>query len=132
MAEGAPGAGQDGAPGVIASLRSLAANALGIAQTRLQLLSNELEEERVRTLQLVVLGAVALFCAAIGLILVTTWIVIAFWDQYRLLTVGVLAVVYFLGAAWALLALKSKAAQRSKLFSASLAELGRDRDLLNS
>jgi len=132
MAEGAPGGGQDGAPGVIASLRALAANAIGIAQTRLQLLSNELEEERARTLQLVVLGAVAMFCAAIGLILVTAWIIIALWDQYRLLTVAVLAGLYMLGAALALRALKAKAAQRSKLFSASLGELGRDRDLLGS
>lgn len=132
MAQRDPGAEQERAPGVIASLRVLAANAIGIAQTRLQLFSNELEEERIRTLQIVVLGAVALFCAGIGLLLVTTWIVIALWDQHRLLTVAVLAGLYFVAAGLAWRALRAKAAQRPKLFSTSLAELGRDRDLLGS
>jgi len=132
MGERDPGAGQEGAPGVIASLRQLAVNALGIVQVRLQLLANELEEERVRSLQIIVLGAVALFCAAIGLLLVTAWIVIALWEQHRLLTVAVLAGLYFAAAAFALHSLKTKAAQRPKLFSTSLAELRRDRDLLDS
>jgi len=46
--------------------------------------------------------------------------------------VAVLAGLYFLAAVLAWRALKAKAAQRSKLFSASIAELGRDRDLLGS
>jgi uncharacterized membrane protein YqjE len=116
----------------LASLRGLAASAVAIAQTRLQLLGNELEEQGIRSLQLMVLGAVAFFCAATGILLVTAWIVIAFWDEHRLLTVGVAALVYFAGCAGALLALKARAAARPKLFQASLAELRRDRDFLQS
>lgn len=119
-------------PGVLASLRGLAATALAIAQARLQLVSNELEEQGVRALQMLVLGAIALFCAATGVLLLTAWIVIALWDQYRLVTVGVLALLYFAGCALALRALKTRAAARPKLFASSLAELKRDRDLLQS
>lgn len=126
--------GSDGdrpsSPGIIASLRGLIETALAIAQTRLQLLSNELEEQGIRGLQLLALGAIALFCAATGILLLTAWLVIALWDQYRLLTVGILALVYFAGCALALRTLKAKAAERPKLFAASLAELQRDRDLL--
>ena len=118
--------------GVLASLRGLAATGLAIAQTRLQLLANELEEQGIRGMQMLALGAVALFCAASGVLLLTAWIVIALWDQYRLLTVGVLALLYFGGSAAALYALKTKAAQRPRLFAASLAELQQDRDLLRS
>lgn len=117
-------------PGLLASLRGLTAAALAIAQARLQLLSNELQEQGVRGLQMLALGAIALFCAATGVLLLTAWIVIALWDQYRLLTIGVLALIYFAGCAAALRVLKAKAAERPKLFAASLAELQRDRDLL--
>jgi len=133
MAERDPGAGaQAGPPGVIASLRGLAANATGIVQARLQLLANELEEERARTLQLIVYGAIALFCAGVGILLLSAWIVVAFWDQYRLVTLAALAVAYFAGCVLALRALRARAAVRPKLFSTSLAELKRDKDLLQS
>ena len=118
------------APGVLASLRGLAATALAIVQTRLELAANELEEQGVRGVQMLALGAIALFCAASGVLLVTVWIVIALWDHYRLFTVAVLALVYFAGCALALRALKARAAERPKLFAATLAELQRDRDLL--
>ena len=132
MRGGGAGAEDGSAPGILASVRGLAATALVIVQTRLQLLANELEEQRIHGLQLLVLGAIALFCAATGILLLTAWIVIALWDQYRLLTVGVLALVYFAGCAAALHMLKRRAAQRPKLFAASLGELKRDRDLLRS
>ena len=131
MAISDPGAAGP-APGVIASLRSLAANAVGIIRTRLELFANEFEEERIRTLQIILLGAVAFFCAAVGVLLVTTWIVVALWDQYRLITLAVLALAYLIVAAIVVVKLKSKTAERPKLFATSLAELTRDRDLLKS
>jgi uncharacterized membrane protein YqjE len=117
-------------PGILASLRGLTATALAIAQSRLRLVANELEEQGVRGLQMLALGAIALFCAATGILLLTAWLVIALWDHYRLLTVGVLALIYFAGCVAALRVLRIKAAERPKLFAASLAELQRDRDLL--
>ena len=121
-----------GTPGIIASLRRLARNAVGIIQTRLELLANELEEQRVRTLQIVVLGAIASFCAALGVMLLTAWVVVALWEQHRLATLAVLALLYFVASGVALWMLKAKARERPKLFSTSLAELRRDRDLLDS
>lgn len=131
MASSDPGAAGP-APGVIGSLRSLAANAVAIVHTRLELLANEVEEERVRTLRILLLAVIALFCAAVGVLLITTWIVVALWEQYRLVTLATLAFIYLLIAGIALRMLMAKAAQRPKLFSTSLAELARDRDLLKS
>ena len=131
MAISDPGAAGP-APGVIGSLRSLAANAVGIVRTRLELLANEFEEERVRTLQIILLAAIALFCAAMGVLLLTTWIVVVLWDQYRLVTIAVLGFAYLIAAAIVVLKLKTKTAERPKLFATSLAELTRDRDLLKS
>jgi len=131
MAERDPGAGaQRAAPGVIASLRSLAANVAAIAQARLQLLANELEEQRVRTVQILVLGAIAFFCALIAALLASVWIVVALWDHYRLATLAILILVYGVAGVLAFRSMKSKVAGRPKLFSASLGELQRDRDAL--
>jgi len=132
MASRGPTESPEGAPGIIASLRQLAATGVGILRTRLELLANELEEERVRTLQIAVLGIFALFCGCVAFLLATAWIVIALWDQYRLMTLGALTLAYLGGAVFALLALRRKVAQRPKLFSTSLAELRRDQDLLRS
>jgi uncharacterized membrane protein YqjE len=115
---------------VLASVRGLAATGLALVQTRLRLAANELEEQGIYGLQLLALGALALFFSATGVLLLTAWIVIALWDHYRLLTVAALALAYFAAAAFALRALKVRAAQRPKLFAASLAELERDRELL--
>lgn len=126
-------AGSGGAsPGVIGSLRGLAATAVGIARTRLQLIANELEEQRIRALQMVFLAALALFCGAMTLLLITVFIVVALWDQHRLWTLGVLAAAYCIGLVVTVSMLKSRAAQRPKAFSASLAELARDEDALRS
>jgi uncharacterized membrane protein YqjE len=118
--------------GVLASLRGFAATAIAITHTRLQLLASELEEQRIRAVHLVILGAVAFFCGAVGVLLVSAWIVIALWDQYRLLTLGLLAAAYFVGCAVALLRLKARLLERPRLFASSLAELRRDEELLRS
>ena len=132
MSEGAPGAERRASSGVLASLRGLVASVIAITHTRLQLLANELEEQRIRALHMVILGAVAFFCGAVGLLLLSAWIVIALWDQYRLLTLGVLAVAYFAGCAVALSRLKSHLHDRPRLFASSLTELRRDEELLRS
>lgn len=131
MARGEASSG-DTSPGVIGSLRGLAATAVGVARTRLQLLANELEEQRIRALEMVVLGAVALFCGAMALLLITAFIVIALWDQHRLWALGGLTVLYGVGCIAALSVLKGRASGRPKAFSASLAELARDEEALRS
>lgn len=130
MARAQAESGRTSPPGVLASLRAFAATSVGIARTRLQLLANDLEEQRARVLHLVVLGAIALFCGTLAVLLASAWIVIALWDQYRLWTLGFLAAIYAGGCLLALSVMKSKAAQRPQLFSASLAELRRDEDTL--
>jgi uncharacterized membrane protein YqjE len=132
MSDGAHSAGTRTSPGVLASLRGLVATAIAITHTRLQLLANDLEEQRIRTLNMIVLAAVAFFCGSVGILLVSAWLVIALWDDYRLLTLGVLAAGYFAACAVALIRLKSRLLERPRVFASSLAELRRDEELLRS
>jgi len=113
-------------------LKVLAATLLAIAHTRLELLSTELEEERVRLSSMLVWTLVALFCAGLGVVLATLFVVLALWDTHRLLALGIPAILFLLGAALAWLVVRGKARAKPRLFAASLTELSRDRKELTS
>ena len=113
------------------SLKRLASTLLAIIQTRLELLSSEMEEERLRIGQLLLYGSVALFFFGLAIMLLTVLIVVVFWDSNRLLVLGCFAVLYFVAGLLAWNASRRVAQEKSKLFSASLAELADDRDQLS-
>jgi len=55
-----------------------------------------------------------------------------FWDDHRLAVTGVLSVIFFALGLLMVMLLRSKAQSKSRLFSASLAELSRDREQLGA
>lgn len=118
------------ATGLFASLRNLAVTLTAVAQTRLELLANEVEEEKLRFGQLLLFGSVALFCLAVGSVFLAIFVTVLLWDSHRLLVLGGLAVLFFsLGGAAAVM-FRARASAGSRLFAASLAELGKDRQQL--
>jgi uncharacterized membrane protein YqjE len=114
------------ATGLLESLKRLAGTSLAIVQTRLELLSNELEEERLRIRQLLFYGSVALFLFGMATLLLTVFIVVLFWDSYRLQVLGGLTVLFLCAGLLAWNALLRAKRERPRLFSASLAELADD------
>lgn len=108
----------------------MAGTLLAIFQTRLELLSNEIEEERLRVGQMLLYGSVALFLFGLSIMLLTVFIVVLFWDSHRLLVLGGLSALFFIAGLLVLNTLRRVACEKSKLFSASLAELANDRDRL--
>jgi uncharacterized membrane protein YqjE len=116
--------------GLMESLERLAGTLLAIFQTRLELLSNEMEEERVRIEQMLLYGSVALFFFGLAIMLLTAFIVVLFWDSHRLLVLGGFTALFFVAGLLVLNELRRVAREKSKLFSASLAELADDRDRL--
>lgn len=115
--------------GLINSIKTLTDTLLGIAQTRLELLAVDLEEDRLRMMRLAFLSLFMLFFFFLGLILITLLIIIAFWEQYQLLTIGLIAALYFIlaGALAIYLMRQLKGKSRPKLFAASLSEIIKDR-----
>ena len=116
--------------GLMESLKRLLCTLTSIVSTRLELLANELQEERLRLTQMLLFALFALFCFGMGLLLLTIFIVVLFWDDHRLAVVGGLTVLFFALTALTAQSLRNKAQARPKLFSASLAELARDREHL--
>ena len=115
--------------GLLDSLKRLAENFLAIGQTRIQLLSNEVEEERLRIQQILIYGCVALFFFGLGIIALMAFIVMLFWDNH-LVVMGSLTALCFIIAFVIWNTLRRLGKEKSKLFSASLAELSKDRDRL--
>ena|SRR3989338_6253031 len=118
--------------GLMGSIRQLLSTVTSIASTRLELLANEVQEERLHLTQMLLFTLFALFCFGVGILLLTAFIVVLFWDDHRLAVLGALSALFFaLGALTAML-LRSKAQAKPRLFSASLAELSKDRAQLNA
>lgn len=120
------------ATGLFASVRTLLDTLLGTAQTRIELLVNELEEERLRMIRLLFYSLLMLFFLCMGVVLVTFLIVAVFWDTHRLLAIGIATVLYLAVAAWLTSCVMQMAKHRPRLFAASLAEIAKDRAAMES
>lgn len=118
--------------GLFESLRGLAASLVAISHTRLDLLSTDLEDEWERLISLLVTMLVALFCLGIGVILTTVLIVAAFWSSYRLSVLTGLTVLFLAAGAISWTRAVRQRTNRPRLFSASMAELAKDHQQLNT
>lgn len=117
---------------MLVSVRRMLSTLTSIASTRLELLANELQEERLRLMQMLLFVFFALFCFGMGMLLLIAFILMLFWDDHRLAVLGTLSILFFaIGAIFALL-LRVRTQAKSRLFSVSLAELARDREQLKS
>lgn len=118
--------------GLFASLRRLLATALEIAQVRLALLGTEVELEKRRLFDALLWGAFALLVLGIGIVMLCGFVILLFWDAYRLPAVGSLAFLLLAGG----VILLQKARQRLRtplgMFSANIDELKRDCDALTT
>ena len=115
---------------IIETISRLAANFLALLQTRLELLSVELEEESLRLFTYLICALAAMFCLGIAILLGILLIVVIYWDTHR---VGVLvSLIAAFGLASVLLALWVRDSYRRKprLLAHTLNELGSDVDSL--
>lgn len=122
----------DAPPSLLSSVRSVLAGLVEIGHTRLQLAGTELEEERLRIAQLLLHATAALFFVGLGLVLFALWLVLVFWDEHRLLVLGVEAGVALAAGAVFAAVWRHKARTKPRFLGATLTELQRDRDALQS
>lgn len=114
------------------SLRTRLDTLLGTVQTRLGLLTVELQEEKLRLARLLFMTVLTALFLGFAAVFAAIWVTVALWDSHRLLALGLSTGLFLiLGVAAATVAARTVAAG-SQLFAASLAELGKDRDALKS
>ncbi len=117
--------------GLMESLKRMVDTLLAIIRTRLELLSAEIEEERVRVGQLLLYGALAFFFFAMSVLLLTFLVVAVFWDKHLLLVLSGLIAMFLMAGAVAWSAFRKLSRNRLVLFSSSLDALAEDRDGLD-
>ena len=117
-------------PRLAESLHGIVDAGLQTAQTRLELLAVELQEEKLRLTGLALNTVLAGLLLGFGLVFLMVFLTVLFWEEHRLLALGISTAVCIGGG----LIAASNAARAflsgTKLFSASLAELARDRAAL--
>jgi uncharacterized membrane protein YqjE len=119
-----PGAAPSGLSG---ALSRLAASAAGLLRTRAELAAIEFDEARELAKDRLVLLGVGLICLVAGTLGASAFVVVYFWDTYRLTALGVVTAAYLLGGALALWRFSVRRRTDPKPFAATVAELERDR-----
>ena len=112
--------------GIVRSGRRMLAILVSMARTRLNLLAVELMQEKGRIWLLLVLTALALIFASMALLMLSLLVVVAFWDDNRLLAIGCLLALYIAATVATLIVLRRKAKMGSNLFAGTLHELLKD------
>lgn len=115
-------------PRLAASLRGLVDRGLDTAHTRLKLLAVELEEEKLRVTALLVNALLSAVLLAAGVVFLAIFLTVLWWDEHRLLVLGLTTVALVGGAAFTARNALRELRAGTRLFEASLAELRRDRE----
>ena len=123
---------EDSSPGYVQSFKAALATLSAALHTRTELFVVELEEERERLKQTLVLTLLVVFGLSFGFILLTIFLVALFWDKGWIGAIGGLSFLYLGVGAIAALKLRNAILKRPGLFPTTLAELGKDCDRLKA
>jgi len=114
--------------GVLGPVRGFARTLISYAETRTRLAANELEEQVTRLYEIALWTLVTLFFLGVAVVLGAVFVLIAFWDDNRLLAAGLLAAGFLCIGVAGTLFVRRRMAERPRFFAATLGELARDRE----
>lgn len=115
---------------LLSSLKNLVSTGASIAQTRLELISTDVQIARTKFLSLLVMIIFTLFFLFFGLVMLSLLIVIYSWETDRIMALSLLTAGFLsVGIILALVVLHSLKTM-PKLFEATLTELSKDRQEL--
>jgi uncharacterized membrane protein YqjE len=115
------------ASGLFASLRQMLATLLDIAQVRLEVLGNELEQEKLRISAALMLAALALVLLSLGTVLLCGFVLMLVGPEHRLAALGLLTVACLVSGLLMLRACVQRLRAPGGMFTATLAEIAKDR-----
>lgn len=115
---------------LLSSLKNLVSTGASIAQTRLELISTDVQIARSKFLSLLIMVIFTLFFLFFGLVMLALLIVIFSWESDRMLALSLLTSSFLvIGFILALVVLRSLKTM-PKLFEETIAELAKDRQEL--
>ena len=132
MSEEETSASSAPASGLFHSLSKLLATLFAVLQTRLELLTTEVQEEIQRATALLIWGSIALLSAGIGIFFIGITVIVAFWDTHRLPAAFAVTGVVVGICIISLVILSIKVRGRVRLLHATRTELAKDHEQLSA
>lgn len=115
--------------GLIGAFKRLAETAASTLQSRLELFSLELREEKIRATTAIALAIVCAFSG--GLFLISTMILAALvFEEHQILVVGIFCGIYLIIAVWSGLTIKKIIGEGANAFSETINQLKQDAECL--
>lgn len=116
--------------GLLHSAQSLLVGLLVLARTRLELFGTELQEALARFFLALIAAVAVLLLVALGLAFAGYALLAALEEANRALAAAGMGIAFLAGALAAALGMRRLTREKPRIFSASLAELERDREVL--
>jgi uncharacterized membrane protein YqjE len=113
-------------PGRLESIRRIGDSALAILWARLELVSLELREEKLRALDLLLRAAAAAVFGLLTMISATALVVLLFWSRSPVLTLALLTALYALATVAIGWSLKKRLESSPSPFANTVAEFKKD------
>ncbi|MEF8699521.1 MAG: phage holin family protein [Candidatus Accumulibacter sp. UW20] len=111
--------------GFVQASRNSAATLLASGRTRLELLGNELREEKLRAIRLAIASLLVILCLVLAIILAVALLVVVYWDNRVPLLAG-LSALFLAACVFLYLPLRRSLRSGRPLFAASIDQLGED------
>ena len=121
---------RDPQSGLLASLRRMSGTLLEIGQVRLRILGTELEQEKLRLFDGLLLAGIGLVLFSVGAVLLCGLVIMLFAEGYRVAALAVLTIVFIGGGVLIMRAGGQKLRGDGHMFQATLGEIARDREAL--
>jgi uncharacterized membrane protein YqjE len=113
--------------GILESVRTFADSLLATVQSRIELISVELQEEKLRLIQTFIWISAAIFTGLLAITFASITLVYLLWDSARLAALGGLTLLYTAATVTIIVAFKRYVARQPKPFAATLEEIKSDR-----
>ena len=111
--------------GLFTVLKDIAATLLASGRTRLELLGNEIEEEKLRAIQLLLIAQFMAFCLALGIVLAIGLLMLLLWDHH-FVVLGASSLAFLALGGYFYGVFRRTAQRPERVFAASIAELQED------
>ena len=112
--------------GPLAPVTRLSKALVNLVENRLELFLVEVQEERVRLVEALLLTVAGGVAALMTLVLITLTVVVIFWDSHRVLVLVLFSLAYATAAAVAFRKLRARL-NRWQAFTSSLDQIKKDR-----
>ena len=112
--------------GILAAAGRIAATVVAMVGTRLELAAVEFQEDARRLLGYLAWTLLAVFLTAGACLLVALFVIVLFWDDYRLQAIAGMAILFAAGAGLILMKVKAGFNSQPVMFASTLAELRND------